>query len=271
MNKMKQFSFFFSFSLQNLVMASTTITLNGNTSSLNAYFYPEIELCDKYDYSCCLLGFYSFNSIPNVNKTNNSLVYTKELVDPTFDEIILPTGSYEIDAILEFLETEFKSRDVKISIGYDKNTMRSIIYFADDFNGMVKFSHENSIGSILGFTTDQPYGPNEGTIEHKRLGSCSHHFSKKVIHIQAMNNLRIDCDLITGSYHNGTSTHTLYEFDVGVDPGYKIIEQPKHLIYLPVVRRRINTINLSILDQDGKLVDFRGENITCRIHIKKDN
>lgn len=251
-------------------MASTTITLTGNNSSLNACFYPEIELSDKYNYSCCLLGFYSFNSIPNVNETNNSLLYTTK-IGQSFDEIILPTGSYEIDAILEFLETEFKNRDVNISIGYDKNTMRSIIYFPEDFSGFVDFSQKNSIGSILGFTTNQPYGPNEGFIEHKRLGPCSHHFSKKVIHIQAMNNLRIDCDLITGSYHNGTSTHTLYEFDVGVDPGYKIIEQPKHLIYLPVVRRRISTINLSILDQDGELVDFRGENITCRIHIKKDN
>lgn len=236
-------------------MASITLTLTGNTSSLNTYFYPEIELDERYSYSCCLLDFYSFNSIPNVNETNNRLTYSKD-GGKTFEDIILPVGSYEVGAILNLLEIEFQANQTEIKITGDPSTMKSTIIIGKDC--MVDFSAECSIGPMLGFVTNSYFGPN------------GHHVSNKVINIQSVNNLRIDCDLITGSYHNGTSTHTIYEFDPSVDPGYKIAEQPKHLIYLPVVRHRISTVNITILDQEGQLIDFRGENITCRIHIKRD-
>ena len=32
--------------------------------------------------------------------------------------------------------------------------------------------------------------------------------------------MRIECDIITGSYINGKPTHTLYEFFPSVPPGY---------------------------------------------------
>lgn len=245
----------FSFSLYELVMASVTLTLTGNSSTLNSFFYPEIELDERHSYSCCLLDFFSFNSIPNINDRNNSLAYSKD-DGKTFEKIIIPVGAYEVDDILNLLDTEFKARGLKIEITSDKTSMKCTIFLSNDC--LVDFSQSNSIGSVLGFTPHHSFGPN------------SHHTSNKVINIQTINNLRIDCDLITGSYHNGLGTHTIYEFDPSVDPGYKISEQPKHLIYLPLVRHRISTINLTIKDQEGKLVDFRGENITCRLHIKRD-
>lgn len=235
-------------------MSSITLTLTGNTSSLNSNFYPEIELDERYSYSACLLDFYTFNSIPNINKTNNSFVYSKD-DGKTYERITSPTGSYEIDKILELMEAEFKARHAKIKITTDKNTMKCIMYLPVDC--LISFTAKDSVGSVLGFGPHL-YGPN------------STHGSDKVINIQSNDNLKVNCDLITGSYHNGTSTHTIYEFTPSVNPGYKIIEQPKHLIYLPVVRHRINTVNISILDQEGKLVNFRGEDITCRIHIKRD-
>lgn len=236
-------------------MSSITLTLTGNTSSLNSHFYPEIELDERYSYSACLLDFYTFNSIPNINETNNSLVYSND-DGKTFERFTLPTGSYEIDKILELLAAEFKARLVKINISIDKTTMKCSMHLSKDC--ILSFTAKDNIGSVLGFAPHL-YSP------------MSNHIAKKVINIQSNDNLRVNCDLITGSYHNGTSTHTIYEFTPSVDPGYKIIEQPKHLIYLPIVRHRINTINISILDQAGKLVDFRGEDITCRIHIKRDN
>lgn len=244
----------FSFSLHQIVMSSITLTLTGNTSSLNSHFYPEIELDEQYSYSACLLDLYTFNSIPNINKTNNSLVYSNN-DGKTYEKIVLPIGAYEIDEILELLDAEFKARQAKIKITTDKTTMKCSIYLSSDC--LVSFAGRDSIGSVLGFAP-VVYGPN------------SNHVAEKVLDIQSNAHLRIDCDLITGSYHNGTSTHTIYEFSPSVDPGYKIVEQPKHLIYLPVVRHRINTVNISILDEAGKLANFRGENITCRIHIKRD-
>lgn len=237
-------------------MESITFTLTGNTSSLNSYFHPEIELDERYSYSCCLLDFYSFNSIPNITQANNKLVFSKDN-GKTFETISLPIGSYELDTVLNTLKREFKAREANITINVDTITMKCTILLSSDC--LVDFSTNDSIGSMLGFTPNHRFGPN------------SQHRSNKNINIQTINNLRIECDLITGSYLNGKSTHTIYEFDPSVDPGYKIAEQPKHLIYLPVVRQRINTVNISIVDQKGELVDFRGENITCRIHIRRDS
>lgn len=254
-------------------MASITFTLTGDTSSLNSYFYPEIELDEESEYSCCLLDFFTYNSIANINEKNNKFYFivtdardfeysvnniesihgwdNGDVVEFMYS-IVVPVGSYEIDEIIEFLNKEFKKQDVNIKITCDKNTMKCCI----NSELIVDFTPNDCIGSVLGFSKKRlPKGENK---------------SNKLIDIQHINNLRIDCDLVTGSFHNGKNTHTIYEFYPNVDPGYKISEHPKHLIYLPVNRRRISTVNISVVDQDGRLIDFRGEQITCRLHIKRD-
>lgn len=233
-------------------MASITFTLTGETSSLNSYFYPEIELDGKSEYSCCLLDFFTYNSIANINAKNNKFYYIVGSVVEFIYPIEVPEGSYEVAEIVEFLNKEFVSRKLKIKITADSNTMKCCIN--SDFE--IDFTQNDCIGTVLGFSKKRlPKGENK---------------SNKLVDIQHINNLRIECDLVTGSFHNGRNTHTIYEFYPRVNPGYKISEHPQHLIYLPINRRRISTVNVSIVDQDGKLVDFRGEQITCRLHIKRD-
>ena len=60
----------------------------------------------------------------------------------------------------------------------------------------------------------------------------------------------------------------LHEFFPAVPIGYKIIEVPSQVIYLPVTVKNIDKLQLRIVDQDGDLVNFRGEVITVRLHIK---
>lgn len=231
-------------------MTSITVTLSGNTSSLNAYFHPEIELDERYNYSCCLLNFYSYNSIPNVSEKNNKLFL---IISDKVVVIVVPNGTYEITEIIEYLKKECEKENVKIQIDADKNTMRCTIRCT----AKIDFTQNGCIGPLFGFN-------------NRILLAGVKYKSDSIVNIQNINNLRIDCDLTTGSFHNGKSTHTIYEFNPVVDPGYKINEQPKHLIYLPIIRRRISTINISIVDQDGDLINFQGEKITCRLHIKRD-
>lgn len=232
-------------------MSSMTITVSGASSSLNSNFYPEIELNKNFEYSCCLLDLHTYNSIPNVHEKNNRFYYSMD-TGKTFNFITLPIGSFEVDDILYLLSGEFEKNQIPIEITANSKTMKCKIKTAVP----IDFTKNDSIGSVLGFS--------KRTLEHGDFTS------DKIVNIQYITNLRVDCDLTTGSYHNGKPTHTIYEFNPSVDPGYKINEQPKHLIYLPIVRQRINSINISILDQNGELVDFRGETITCRIHIKRE-
>lgn len=78
-----------------------------------------------------------------------------------------------------------------------------------------------------------------------------------------------ESSVYTGSFINNKSSHTLHEFYPDVATGYKINETPRNLIYLPIVDRTIRTLHCDIVDQNNNLIDFQGETITCRIHIKK--
>ena len=64
--------------------------------------------------------------------------------------------------------------------------------------------------------------------------------------------------------------HTIYEFFPAVSPGYKIVEVRSPIIYLPITVKYINNLQLHLVDQDGHLVNFRGEVITDCIFYQSD-
>lgn len=235
---------------------SLTITLSGKTSTLSAFFHPEIELDERYNYSCALLDFFTYNTIPNIHEKNNKFYYKREN-DSLWSVITVPVGSYELRELLDILEQCFRIEERTTSlfnIQGNRNTMKCKAIFSEV---MVDFTRNDCLGPVLGFGK-------------RILEPGEEHESDNPICIQSINSIRIDCDLTSGSYHNGKVTHTLYEFSPSVDPGYKIVEQPTNLIYLPIITRRINTLNISIVDQEGEPIDFRGEEVSCRIHIKRE-
>lgn len=233
-------------------MSSITVTLTGNSSSLSTNFYPEIVLDVRFENSCSLLDFHTYNSIPNIHERNNTLAYTYKNIST---EIEIPIGSYEVEDLINYINHHFRQEGLEFELRSNNNTFKCYIKCSPDMT--INFARPKSIASVLGFAEFD-------------LSGKKYHYAKKPVNIQNLDVVRIDCDLTTGSFLNGDNTHTLYEFSPSVSPGYKINEQPSNLIYLPVVRKRINTINLRIVDQTGRLVDFRGESITCRIHIKRD-
>lgn len=88
------------------VMSSITVTFTGNSSSLTSHFYPEIELDERSNYSCCLLDFCTYNSIPNVHSGNNTFLFSFDgnTGETNYRKVIIPPGSYELKDIGEFLE-----------------------------------------------------------------------------------------------------------------------------------------------------------------------
>lgn len=120
----------------------------------------------------------------------------------------------------------------------------------------IDFSEPNSIGSLLGFS-------------NRVLVSNILHESDIPVNIFRVNALRVECSITTGAYMNDQPTHTIHEFCPTVPPGYKIIEVPNNVIYLPVVVRTIRSLTIRIVDQNNQLVNLNGETITIRIHIKK--
>jgi len=70
----------------------------------------------------------------------------------------------------------------------------------------------------------------------------------------------VNVDVIGGSYVNGKTQNTIYSFFPNVSPRYKIVENPRNLVYLPVILDKISKMETVVTDQSGKQLNLRGEN-----------
>lgn len=241
-------------------MSSFTFTLSGDKSDLSNAFFPEIILDEASEYSCALLELTTYHSIPNITEDNNSLIYIKHEEDETVSmrTIAIPPGCYEAHEILDYIKAQLLAVGVSFEYEINKKTLKTRIKCSAELCfSCYRNGRSNTVNKVLGFA--------ETTIPRNQWTEA-----KSIIKISTQDVIRVKCNIVSGSYINGTLSHTIYEFATNkVDIGYKIIEQPKNLIYLPVNTRRINYLQLSLVDQDDVPIDFRGETITCRIHIKK--
>lgn len=287
-----------------ITMATVTLTLSGNSSELEAHFFPPIELDPSSSYMCALVDFQTYHSIPNVSKHNQNVFISKMkqliipekstlslleecFVDATYqwtdesrkqllisinyykqedvptrgdlkldyistEPYEIPKGSYEIADIINLL----KEREPSINISVNKNTGKCSIEISDP-GVKIDFTRKNTIRSILGF-------------DSKIIEPNKKYIADHPVNINDINVIRVDCNIASGSYINDKRTHNIHEFYPQSEIGYKLIEVPKNLIYHPVIERVIQYLRINITDQNGELIDFRGETITCRIHIKKE-
>lgn len=226
-------------------MDSVTLTLSSTSSTLEAQYFPPIELSPNKNYVLGLVEFLTFNSFPNIHARNNKF----NLVNG--EEIIIPEGSYEIEDIEKFLQKKLAKKNILFNLRANNNTLRSEIKCSE----AIDFRPKDSVSQVLGFGADI-------------LDANKYHKSNLPIKILKVNSMRIECNITTGAYINGDEAHTIHQFFPGVPAGYKIVEVPSEVIYLPVTVNRIDHLQLRIVDQDGDTIDFRGEDITIRLHLK---
>lgn len=222
---------------------SVTLTITGNKSMLHTNYFPPLNVGDSYE--CGLLYFSSFNSIANINESNNVFYY-----GDGENKVIIPVGAYELDDISEYLKRNLNDCEIKIKT--NNNTLKCAIYCSKTIN----FQEQNSIGQLLGFPK-------------VKLEANKWHLSPNNVDILPLAAIRVECDLVQGSYTNGLLSHIIHEFVPNVPPGYRIIEVPANVIYFPVNKKYISSVTIRILDIDNNYIDFRGENIQLCLHLRK--
>lgn len=94
------------------------------------------------------------------------------------------------------------------------------------------------------------------------------HESDAPVDIIRVYTVRMRCNIAQGSYKNRENDYTLHSFYPSVEPGFKVVETAKIAICLPVNVQQVDNTR-TIVDQDGDTVDFRGETVTVRLHLKR--
>lgn len=237
----------FLFLINSSIKMALSITLTGNSSILEADFFPQIEL--NGDYEIGLISFITFNSIPNICHDNNMFYYG----DDRFVEI--PIGSYEISDLSKVINDLIKTKDskdtTKIIIKLNENTFQCIVKCTK----IIYFNKPRSLGTLMGF---------ENCIIQPNIET----FSNTTIDIMNVNAIRIDCNISNSSFLNGEKDHIIHEFSLNVGIGYKVIERPLTIIYHRVAKETISNLTLKVLDERNQLIDFRNEKIIIRVHIR---
>ena len=217
---------------------SFQIIVSDNKSSFDTRFNPKLELDRDKVYEIALVNLETYYSFPNIDETNNIFVYSPDNGN-SWVKIKMPEGNYEIDDINNTIQHEMEKRghydsineDYYNNISANSNTLKSVLILEKDHQ--VDFNHQSSLAKVLGFT---------GTKYTEGF-----HESEIVVNILSINSILVNIDIISGSYVNGTTNNTIYSFFPRVSPGYKIIESPVNLAYLPITLDNIYSLTVSIV------------------------
>ena len=230
---------------------SYSILLTSNTAEFTTTLSSVIRI-ESENWGVGLVSLETYNSIPNITASNNVFRYSTDN-GLTWKVILLAIGSYEITAINAEIQRQINlNGDSPIDITANVSTLGSAINIPT--NNRVDFTVDNSIGSTLGFNSC--------------ILSSGYNISPRVVNILTVNSILVNCDIISGSYLNGHIFPTIYSFFPNVNPGYKIVERPINIQYLPITSNDIFSIRLWLTDQNGKKIDLRGETLTVRLELK---
>lgn len=226
------------------------ICITGNSSNLKCTLFPPYDLTATREWEMGFLDLMTYNSIPNVEQNINNDIFIGNV------KVSIPTGSYEINDLNKFIINVLKNTkpNAKFELRPNNNTLKSEIFCTEE----IDFTKSKTLGPLLGFT------------ELANLEANKWHESPSQVCINKVDVIRIVCNIVRGSYRDGVEGHVLHEFYPTVGPGYKIVEKPNIVKYLPISQQNsLDEFYIRLEDQNGDLINFRGENINLRVDIRQ--
>ena len=229
--------------------ASYNIVVSGSSSSIVTTYNPPLDLDRSRQHEIALISLETYHSFPNIGASNNIVKYSHDN-GLTWSTITIPVGFYEITATNEELRGQIP--DESVTIKANIYTLKCIMTVKKNF--IVDLTNENSLRSVLGFNA--------------RQSEAGRHKSENVVNILNVNKILVNLDIIGSSRVNGVEAPVVYNFFPNVAPGEKIVSTPKNIIYLPLTLHTISRMTCWVTDQNHKLLDLRGEELTIRFHIR---
>lgn len=239
-----------------------SIDILDKSSRIETIFEQQLTFDPEKNYEMALINLNTYYSFPNVGPENNKFSYSPD-GGVTWKLIEIPTGSYELEDINTYIQRimlgngdyDATNDAYYITISADVNTLRSIM----DITGagyQVDFTIPNTIRTLLGFDSG--------------IYTLGYNVSQNIVDILPITQLYVYNDLIQSSTINGKPSNSIYSFFPSVGPGYKIIQEPANIMYYPIFTgNNIYRMITTLVDQNGTLVDLRGETLTINFNIRE--
>lgn len=243
-----------------------TFTVYGYGSTISSgSIYPPVKLQSDRSYTLGLVGLYTSHTVHNIYEGNNKFYYGKD------SSVTIPTGAYEIEEINNYLQKQIarnwkkgitsKQRNVKETtpnnlflLTANNNTLKCEIESLHEIN----FKKPANIGRMLGFST-------------RILKANTLHESDLDVNIISTNNIFVQTNITAGAYLNNRLSHSIFEFNLDVEPGYSVVKEPSHVIYFPLSVSEIDNITIQLVDHIGDLVKLAEDTYTSvRLELKEE-
>ena len=239
---------------------------NSTTSDLTSRFENPLYL-GGLDWECALvkanLWYFHFNLVSKLFR------YTRDDGSLIQHDITFPDGIYSLTQINDFIQATMRE-DGHTTTDADGQIIYPITLTGNPSTGKVGLTLVNppgvtfqmiipatggSLGTILGF--------NAGTYSGSTVGA----------NVADINNgvdaWQLRCDLVNGSYDNGSASQILYQFTPRSAPGSNIEIEPINPLYLQVNKSTISSVRVWMTDQSGNALDFHGEDMIIMLHLRK--
>jgi len=86
-----------------------------------------------------------------------------------------------------------------------------------------------------------------------------------------INSIKVECNLIAGSFCDETPSQIIHELYPTVSPGYTIVEVPRHPVFYSLNTSSISRLHIMLKNQNDCLINLRGKPITIRLQITCGN
>ena len=234
---------------------SVLAILSGNGPSLTIRYDNPILTPLKGNYGIGLNTLSTYNSIPNIDQTNNlcKISYDKQ---QTWKQIIIPEGCYELEAINNEIQVQIVTYGGKkdlLTLEPNYNTLKCMVIikntdYSFDFRG------NNTLREVLGLSAKIYDKPREqGT---------------SIVEINKISQILVHCNLAPFSRNNNVQLPLIYSFYPDVAPGSKIYEKPINPIIFPINIENIYDITVWLTDQNNKKLNLSHEKLSICLLIK---
>ena len=236
-------------------------TFTGSSSVLEIILDKPFVIPPKRIAEIALKNVSFYNSVPNIDETNNSINIT--IPDEEYKEYKLATGAYEIDninqALLEAVCYDYPMRRREIQENFklsaDEATGKAVFKFGKSGFG-VKFDETGSLAHLLGFLPNQ------------ELKTRGNHCGVKLVQITNVSTIFFKFNLSAPNFVNNERSQTIYTAVLDSSPGHRWSRELSTLTYKRLIKDSFSYLRLWVTDAEHNNLNLRSEKVTVTLSLR---